>query len=221
MKVLLYGRQIDLGPTPSRHCLRRWLGQLAPEPETIAWIESLPPHGVFFDIGASVGTHAVRAALRGLSVHTFEAEPVRAQELAAIVTRNRLPIRTNPVPLHRRAEMGKLVSGPGKRSFFADPAGRLQAITVDIYARKIACPDYIKLDVDGNELGILQGAVKTLPNVKSLLVEVDPNAGLGNNGTIPEFLAGYGFRFDPEQVARCRIPSGKFAGAANYIFWRP
>lgn len=224
MKVPLYDREIDLGPKPSGLCVKRWsgAGRYAPEAETVAWIESLPSGSVFFDVGASVGTHAVRASLRGLEVHAFEPQQRWASELSAIITRNNLSVRVCEVALSDYPGTGMLVPGRSTHTFTPErrkhQKGGITATTIDEYAKAVAAPDYIKLDVDGNELDVLMGAVETLPNVRGLLVEVDPQAG--ENAHIPAFLVGYGFKYDYEQYERDRIPSGKYAGTANVIFWR-
>ncbi len=42
------------------------------EPETIAWIDSIPAGEVLWDVGANVGIYSLYAAKRGLPVQSFE-----------------------------------------------------------------------------------------------------------------------------------------------------
>lgn len=222
MEISLYGRAIDLGPDPSSLAIKRWTGVLSPEPETVKWIESLPrDQGKrFFDIGASVGTHAVRAHLRGLSVTAFEPyEPVY-NELVALVERNNLPILCEMNAMYSDNVIGRLRPGRSTTTFYQDLAhGQyVGAYTLDFYSYKYDAPDYIKLDVDGNEEAIIRGAASTLQSgvVKSLLVEVDPVV----SPNLVSMLLELGYSYDRSQVEACMIRVGKYKGTANYVFYR-
>lgn len=218
MIVELYGRKIDIGEHPSKVCAKRWTGQLSPEPETVAWIESLPSGGNFFDIGANVGTFSVRAKLRGLKVFAFEPQEDNWRELQGIIARNGLAIEAYKMALYRDVSWGTLARGRSCDTFKQGP-GSLISTTLDNFVRAFNIkPDYIKLDVDGNEYDILLGAVVTLPTVSSLLVEIDPM--IADHAAIPGLLAEFGFRFDPKQVASCQVQEGKYKGMANYVFFR-
>ncbi|MEC7943380.1 MAG: FkbM family methyltransferase, partial [Pseudomonadota bacterium] len=81
-------------------------------------------------------------------------------------------------------------------------------------------PTHIKIDVDGIEHKVIGGALEVLsnPNVKSLLVEVDPRIEQHKNmiGTLSDL----GFCFSEKQVAKARRKEGPFIGVAEYIFRR-
>ena len=67
--------------------------------------------------------------------------------------------------------------------------------TVDDFVEfyKVPIPDYIKIDVDGIEIRILEGSAKTLANpaVKSIILEADINTQEYKD--ISETLTGHGF----------------------------
>lgn len=221
MQVTVDGHIVDLGPNPSKLMEARWTGVLSPEPETVAWINSLTPGKGFYDIGASVGVHTIRAALRGLIVTAFEPHEPSYRDLLETVSRNRL-FTTVCVPCALFDETvydgGYLGRG---RSKYTALRGRgsgqsCTLMTLDTYVGGGAPPAYIKLDVDGNEAQIIEGGLNTLKHVESMLVEVDPVI----NSDIPYRLQELGFRFDPKQVESCMIREGKYKGMANYVFFK-
>lgn len=224
--VELYGHTIKLGETPSSLCLRRWHGKMSPEPETVAWIESLPSGDVFYDIGANVGTFSVRAALRGL--HVFAFEPVLANyvELCRIIELNKLPIWAFNLAMSRRIQVGVMGRGRSTHTLLPicidDDFGHpnVLAMKVDVFALIGMEPNHVKIDVDGDEPLVLRGMRCTLASkyFRSVLVEVDPT--MPGHKEIPEFMEGFGFKYDPAQVEACMIKGGKYDGTANYIFRR-
>jgi FkbM family methyltransferase len=70
-------------------------------------------------------------------------------------------------------------------------------------------PDHIKLDVDGGELGVLEGAQRTLssPALRSILVEV-PTA---QSGEVIGLLERHGFRLDSRIELKTK--------AGEYTMW--
>ena len=58
----------------------------------------------------------------------------------------------------------------------------------------IAAPDHIKLDVDSIEVKILKGSAKTLPNVKTVMVETYGADREDGTNEIADLLAGAGFK---------------------------
>jgi FkbM family methyltransferase len=128
------------------------------------------------DVGANIGYHALRLALREPQavVHAFEALPAALEHLQRNVALNGLGGRV-------RVHSHGLSNANGSFEFFIAPengtnaslmnvAGRDDvrrvvglALTLDDWARNNgAAPDYIKVDVEGAELLVLQGGRATL-----------------------------------------------------------
>lgn len=186
----------------------------------LALINGLPPSGVFVDVGANVGNYSVLAARRcgdkGVVV-AFEPVAETYSRLVRHVAMNEVPgVVTFNAAVGRAEGVVQMVSGEDSGLNFvgggATPAGErgppTRMVALDdclpalIGEREI---DLMKIDVEGAELGVLQGAERLLRarRVKRLFVEIVPSC-LTRFGTQPEdiweFLEQRGYR------PRFRIP---------------
>lgn len=136
-----------------------------------------------FDVGANVGMFAVQQARRGAHVYAFEPNPDCRRRLVRTLTENDL---TNAVCVLAYALGDSAGSGsmqvPGGRTMSGrvvlgagDHAG---ASTVAISSLDIIMPslgldhvDLLKIDTEGAEMAVLQGAVHILGTVDRIIVE--------------------------------------------------
>lgn len=140
--------------------------------ETAVLDRLLPAAGDFIDAGASLGWHALRWAQRlpGVRVHAFEPVPGTCAWLARNVAENDLADRVAVHPLG-------LSNVEGAADFFVSPgqginaslanvaaaadaqrvAGRVTRLDGFVHRQRIA-PVFLKCDVEGAELLLLQGA---------------------------------------------------------------
>lgn len=164
----------------------------------------LKPDDLFVDIGANVGSYTVMVAGGvGASVVSIEPIPVTFSTLQANVLLNGLSDR---VELHC---MG-LSNKPGELQFTADgdtvnhvladaELGKAINITVmpldDLLAGRV--PSAIKIDVEGHERAVLEGALRTLSDqhLEAVVMEIN-GSGSRYGVSDDELLAimdGYGF----------------------------
>jgi FkbM family methyltransferase len=217
MKVKAYGRMLEF-TDPSWEMKGRWQGTLSPEPETVAWIESMAPGEVFYDIGANVGRFSVLAACRGLKVFAFEPEAQRYAELCRALWGNKLDVVAYCVAVAGGLQFGRLVPGRSTHTFGYGSGQGAIALSLDEIVDEVGCyPDHVKIDVDGNEPSIIDGARRVMERAKSVLIEIDP--GAERHGELVGLMRAAGFGFDQAQVDACTVRDGsKFTGMANYIF---
>jgi len=167
------------------------------EPETLDWIDrQLRDASTFFDIGANVGEFSIYAALRhpGVRVVAFEPEYANAHLLKDNLMANRLQdrVRVYSIALGSRTGLSHLHiqdATPGaalhtESSVVLDLTRAhkpviwregVYAMTLDAFCQETGLsPQCMKIDVDGTELEILEGAVRTLrsPMLRSLVVEM-------------------------------------------------
>jgi FkbM family methyltransferase len=181
-------------PTPLLQV--RAMGVLNKEPDMISWIDDFSEDAVFWDIGANVGVFSLYAAARtGCRVQAFEPAAANFHVLVRNITLNNLAdhITAFCAALSGKTELGVLNSSslamgaalsqfgrPGDRSRYMNgtSAGRqgMLGFTVDSFIELFhpPFPTYIKLDVDGLELAIVEGAHKTLrdPRLRSVMIEL-------------------------------------------------
>ena len=206
------------------------------EPETIEWIDGFETPSAFWDIGANVGAFALYAALRpGVSVLAVEPSPASYAALARNIEANcrDTDVQALCVAFSDRTRLGSLNmsathAGNSFNSFESteDCFGRPLAVefrqaalgfAIDDFRRLfgLAAPNYLKLDVDGTEEEILEGAAATLadPALRSVLVELEA-ADTPRNRRIAARLERAGFVLTGERGVRQR-------DVANAIFRRP
>ena len=92
--------------------------------------------------------------------------------------------------------------------------------TVEFESKKLPIPDYIKIDVDGFEHKVIEGATETLKNkkIKSVIIELSPH--LSEHMASVEILQNLGFKFSQDQVDQATRKEGPFKGMSEYVFRR-
>jgi FkbM family methyltransferase len=197
-KLMVNGRQLVLS-TPNWLTHRRAKRLLTDEPETIAWINSFGSNSVFWDIGANIGIYSIyAAAIKGCEVVAFEPAFLNLTILQENIELNDLSKKVTIFPIGLSNTGGvktlylsreNLISGGAHNSlgkpinqYGGELTGTMEikvpAETLNTYYANFANrpPDYIKIDVDGLELEVLQGASQVLKEVEEISIEL-----LGNN----------------------------------------
>ncbi|HAD88117.1 MAG TPA: FkbM family methyltransferase [Rhodospirillaceae bacterium] len=175
-----------------------WRAQtlLTKEPETIEWIDTFNDDEVLFDIGANVGVYTIYAAL-GRKVRVLAFEPLAANYflLNRNIEENRLSetvsaycLALNDADMTGSFHVRDTGFGSALSSFAeaVDHKGEpftarfeqgMVGMTLDGFIERFQppFPDHIKIDVDGIEDKIVNGAARTLadPRLRSLSIELD------------------------------------------------
>ncbi|HIF36275.1 MAG TPA: FkbM family methyltransferase [Candidatus Thioglobus sp.] len=165
------------------------------EPDTLAWIDSMPRESVFWD-GANIGLYSVYAAkARKCKVLAFEPSVFNLEFLAKNIYLNQMQekILIFPIALSDKSgfnlfRMSNTVWGGALSTFGEnyDQNGKFfnsvfeyttSSVTMDsvVPLMSVTKPDYIKIDVDGIEHLILDGAKNILKTSQSVLIEIDEN----------------------------------------------
>jgi FkbM family methyltransferase len=164
------------------------------EPETLEWIRAIPLNSILWDVGANIGLYSIYAAkARQSRVYAFEPSVFNLEVLARNIDMNGLQnnICIMPIALNNKlnfnmfkmsnTEWGGALSTfeyninqdgePLKKVFEYQTLG--MPIDYVCSALKVPFPEYLKIDVDGIEHLILQGGMKTLLSVNSVLIEIN------------------------------------------------
>ena len=198
------------------------------EPATLAWLERLPTGSHLLDVGANVGMYTVYAAvLKEVYVTAFEPESQNFALLCKNIHLNQIQHLVTPysIGLSNTSGLSKLFLSsftwdgasschsigeevgfdfkPRSSPFAQGTAAfRLDDIIKQAGQQAIRVPNAIKIDVDGFEHLVVEGAMETLarPEVRSLCIEVNMN--LPEHQQMIEQLSELGFHHSPEQVER-------------------
>lgn len=179
------------------------------EPWTYQWIRAaISPGEVLYDIGANVGGYSLIALSRGAKVVAFEPHHENFRELCRNVGLNKLEAGAILIPAALSERRGALrnpaFGGPAGQSMALEEresgpvsiiAGRLDEMREDF---RLPAPNHIKIDVDGFELKVLNGAQQTfaLRELRTCLIEIDLRAESPDGDRLTgvrKFFAGHGF----------------------------
>lgn len=188
------------------------------EPETLDWLDGQLQDGdVFMDVGANVGLYSLYAAMARPKSRVYAFEP-ESQNFARLCRNLALNGVLNVVPCNLPLagregfdwfEVSSLEPGSALHSFagpgaFQTAGGQAVlrqgalAVTLDALVCKYGVPQpaLLKIDVDGTEEAILDGAEAVLasPQLRSLLVEVTDRGDGRGGGWAERKLERFGFR---------------------------
>lgn len=151
--------------------------------------------GVFVDVGANVGGYSLRAASRGMEVHSFEPIPQNAQILRRNAEINHLTLDIQEVALGSSEGEVRLSAG-GASSRVTEGGGiEVPLRTLDSFG--LPRVDVLKVDVEGYELEVLRGAERTISRCRpAMMVEMHHWIGAESEAAIFELLGRLGCRFE-------------------------
>jgi FkbM family methyltransferase len=235
--VKIPGNQIRFY-APSPLLMARASSVLSKEADTIHWIDGFEQRTVFWDIGANVGVYSLYAAIqKRVSVIAFEPSAANFHVLSRNMNLNQLGDRATAycIAFSERSQLGMLNMASPSMGAAVSQFGRsgemsrywdgqtaaashgMIGFAIDDFIAQFnpPFPNYLKIDVDGLEPQILQGARTTLRDsrLRSLLVELGVKHESENRST-QSLLEEAGFRF---------VSNGPTQGsggelAANYLF---
>ena len=214
------------------------------EPETLEWIDSFNDNKkiIFWDVGANIGLYSIYAALKysDIEIISFEPSTSNLRVLSRNISINKLEdkIKINQLPLTKDQnqylmfEESEFIEGYSMNTFGAgiDFEGKViqsknrykifgTNINYLIKNNILSIPNYIKIDVDGIEHLILEGASNHLDNseIRSMSIELNENFKDQVNSVL-KIMDKSNFRFKNKKHTSMVDNSDKFSKIFNYIF---
>ncbi len=168
------------------------------------------PGTAIVDVGANIGNHTLFfAGVMGATVHAFEPHGPSFDLLQLTVAINRLQSKVALCPAAIGALDGFAVMTDGPATNLGMTAciagdGQIPMMRLDSIA--FGQPvGLIKIDVEGSELAVLQGAVRLLGHWRpDLMIEAADAAAFNS---VAQFLLDLGY-----------LPRGRFAATPTYLF---
>ena len=214
------------------------------EPETLEWIDSFNDNKkiIFWDVGANIGLYSIYAALKysDIEIISFEPSTSNLRILSRNISINKLEekIKINQLPLTKDQnqylmfEESEFIEGGSMNTFGAgidfegksmQPKNRYKIFGTNINHlienNILSIPNYIKIDVDGIEHLILEGASDHLNNseIRSMSIELNENFKDQVNSVL-KIMDKSNFRFKNKKHSSMFDNSDKFSKIFNYIF---
>jgi len=216
------------------------------EPETLEWIDGFNKEGlIFWDIGANIGLYSIYNALKNKNSTTFAFEPSTSN--LRILTRNisinnlEKNIKVFPIPLTNKQNQFLIMN---ENDFIEGGAQNTFGEEYDFEGKKIdrkmkyqifgttinylldnnilEVPNHIKIDVDGIEHLILEGASKHLMDkkIKSLSIEINENFSEQHQNVLNIMKKNEFVLFHKKHNEEIFGKSKKYSKTFNYVFVR-
>lgn len=216
------------------------------EPETLQWIDkftlSRNKKIIFWDIGANVGNYSIYASRKHkkkIEIIAFEPSGLnigilakninlnKAENIISICQMGLINKKKNFFKMHESTDteggalsnFGNNLGFDGKKFKF-DNKYKIFGTSIDdlIKDKVLKKPDYLKIDVDGNEHLILEKAQTILRanSIKSILIEINEDYKYQFNKVLG-LLKKNNFKFKSKHLSPYALNS-KFNKSFNYIF---
>lgn len=235
-EVIVRGKILKYN-TQSRRQLWQSVGLEYIEPELLDYIDSLPAGSIFYDIGASTGVFSIYARNSGLNVYAFEPE---AQNFSLLEKNNYLnsknlqgSLATFNIALADTVGVGKMYiasyEAAGHMKILDKPKKVMEeqefqpsyiqnvlryALDYFIQEFNLPHPEHLKIDVDGSELLLIEGAKNTLKNSKTKSIFIELVENCEQSKKIKDILASIQFK----EISKNAVQN--YAGLHNYVFER-
>jgi FkbM family methyltransferase len=184
------------------------------EIETINWILDFEPNSKFLDVGANIGLFSLLAAKKNHNVVSIEPEAHNFTILNLNVFDNGFNdnVICYPIALASQSRLSKLnifkmgwghsmhslgtdimIGGIKQNPVFKQ--GSFGMNLDDFIEQTQFFPNYVKIDVDGNELDVIHGFPKLLKSksIKSIMIEIDPHDNESKNKIFSHMLENFFF----------------------------
>lgn len=215
------------------------------EPETLRWIDSFQGEDVLWDIGANVGVYSIYAARKGINVCSFEPSFANYWILNKNIALNQLDSRVSAycVAISEGVQLGSFNMGDTNiggalyqfnknqlREFEYPGLGQTNVVfnqamvsfSIDEFIKIFnpPFPSHIKIDIDGNEVNLINGAVETLcdKRLKTVSIELDANA-VNDVNNIDDIFKKKGFTLSSKEHAP-QYDEGPSKNIYNYLYVR-
>lgn len=214
------------------------------EPETLEWIDAFNEKDkiVFWDVGSNIGLYSIYAALKysNIEVVSFEPSTNNLRILSRNISINKLEekIKINQLPLTKDKnqylmfEESEFIEGWSMNSFgegidfegkSMHPNNRYKIFGTNINYlidnNILSIPNYVKIDVDGIEDLILEGANKYLRNpvIRSISIELNENFKKQCENVF-KIMDQNNFVFKHKKHSKIFDNSKKFSNSFNYVY---
>jgi FkbM family methyltransferase len=173
----------------------------------------LKPGDCFYDVGAHIGFYSLIAARivgQAGNIIAFEPDPDNAETLRENASKNdfsavsvvcaAMSDKDGVVRFHRSTQsdasrMSGMVISNNLPGMPESETFSCQAVSLDSFCSSHPAPNLIKIDVEGAELQVLDGARSLLAQKKPvLIIEVHD---LNDLSTVRTFLSGFGYILEP------------------------
>lgn len=206
IKRAFFGKSLFLDVSRSKAQQLLWLQGERYIEERHLLKQLVRPGMTVVDVGANIGFYALmlNSYLNGQgAIICLEPDPTNLIELRANVAANRLAQHISILPMAAGSEDGTVSFEPGLNAHAAE-AGTLQVAVRKLDSLNLAQVDFIKMDVEGYEGAVLDGARSLIERCRpTLFLELHPQLLTPHShGEIVQFLQTHYTQLSVYQVAR-------------------
>jgi FkbM family methyltransferase len=131
------------------------------------FMKTITNKDVFFDVGANAGFYSLLAAHKGAEVHAFEAFPSTFKLLESNAKGKNIKCYPSAVADKSGYLYMEKMERPGLNKISEHGTVRVPAITLDELQ---AVPTIMKIDVEGSEMQVFEGARQMITKYKPIIV---------------------------------------------------